>query len=80
MFDNKMKVNLFNGIIVFEGTIKQLKGFLDLMPEVKDKIIGFQHATNMAVFEHQKMSAEAQAEIGNNQKDKGPAPRGPGNF
>lgn len=53
-----MKVNLFNGIIVFEGSGRELKQFIKEMPVLNEKLIDLQLATNDAIVKHQSEMAK----------------------
>jgi hypothetical protein len=53
-----MKVNLFNGIILFEGSARELKQLIKEMPELNRKLIDLQLATNDSIVKHQSEMAK----------------------
>ena len=56
-----MKLNLFNGIIIFEGSMTELKGVMDEMETMTQKLIDLQLRTNDAIIQHQEGLARIEA-------------------
>jgi hypothetical protein len=48
-----MKLNLFNGIIVFEGSVSELRAVMSDMDTMTPKLVDLQLKTNEAVAIHQ---------------------------
>jgi hypothetical protein len=57
-----MKLNLFNGIIVFEGSVSELRAVMSDMDTMTPKLVDLQLKTNSAVAFHQGELVKVEAE------------------